>query len=109
MDIILGVGDNEIDYVTMASAGNAIDFGDISSGGDTTSGGSSSTRGIFVGGSPDTNVIDYVEISTLGDALDFGDLSKEEDIQVVLPHQFALVSQEVVMHQQIHIIALLII
>ena len=69
-----GAGDNEIDYVTMASAGNAIDFGDISSERYSPGGGSSSTRGIFAGGSPDTNVIDYVEISTLGDALDFGDL-----------------------------------
>ena len=69
-----GAGDNEIDYVTMASAGNAIDFGNISSERYSPGGGSSSTRGIFAGGSPDTNVIDYVEISTLGDALDFGDL-----------------------------------
>jgi len=69
-----GAGDNEIDYVTMASEGNAIDFGDISSERYSPGGGSSSTRGIFAGGSPDTNVIDYVEISTLGDALDFGDL-----------------------------------
>ena len=69
-----GAADNEIDYVTMASEGNAIDFGDISSERYSPGGGSSSTRGIFAGGSPSTNVIDYVEISTLGDALDFGDL-----------------------------------
>ena len=71
-----GAGDNEIDYVTMASAGNAIDFGNIRSERYSPGGGSSSTRGIFAGGSPDTNVIDYVEISTLGDALDFGDLAQ---------------------------------
>ena len=69
-----GAGDDEIDYVTIASQGNAIDFGNISSERYSPGGGSSSTRGIFAGGSPDTNVIDYVEISTLGDALDFGDL-----------------------------------
>ena len=71
-----GAGDDEIDYVTMASQGDAIDFGDISSERYSPGGGSSSTRGLFAGGSPDTNVIDYVEISTLGDALDFGDLAQ---------------------------------
>ena len=72
---------NTIGYVTIPSAGNAIDFGDLS----TTnrgyvSGSSSSTRGLWGGGyttSPSNatvNVIDYVEIGTLGNALDFGDL-----------------------------------
>ena len=72
---------NTIGYVTIPSAGNAIDFGDLS----TTnrgyvSGSSSSTRGLFGGGytsSPSAqtvNVIDYVEIGTLGNALDFGDM-----------------------------------
>jgi hypothetical protein len=72
---------NTIGYVTIPSAGNAIDFGDLS----TTnrgyvSGSSSSTRGLWGGGytsSPSAqtvNVIDYVEIGTLGNALDFGDM-----------------------------------
>ena len=72
---------NTIGYVTIPSAGNAIDFGDLS----TTnrgyvSGSSSSTRGLWGGGyttSPSNatvNVIDYVEIGTLGNALDFGDM-----------------------------------
>ena len=34
---------------------------------------SSSTRGLWAGGHPNTNIIEYVEISTLGNALDFGD------------------------------------
>ena len=72
---------NTIGYVTIPSAGNAIDFGDLS----TTnrgyvSGSSSSTRGLWGGGyttspsSATVNVIDYVEIGTLGNALDFGDM-----------------------------------
>jgi len=72
---------NIIDYVTMASAGNAIDFGDLSTTNRAYIGAtSSSTRGIFGGGytsSPSgatVNIIDYVEISTIGNALDFGDL-----------------------------------
>jgi len=74
---------NVIDYVTIASEGNTIDFGDLTR---TTRGiasgtCSSSTRGLFAGGytttpsNDATNVIDYVQIGTLGNALDFGDLS----------------------------------
>ena len=73
-----------MDYVTIASDGNAIDFGDIVRG---TSPGStsSSTRGIFSGGYDNTtspaaagctNIICYITLSTLGDAMDFGDLSE---------------------------------
>lgn len=79
-----GSGDtNVIEYVTIQSTGNSIDFGDLSS---TKSNGpsafSSKTRGIFAGGyiypSPGTatNVIDYVTIATTGNALDFGDLTQ---------------------------------
>ena len=34
----------------------------------------SSTRGIFGGGKPETNIIDFVTLSTGGQATDFGDL-----------------------------------
>ena len=68
---------NVIDYVTIASEGNAIDFGDTTQ---TTAGSascSSSTRGVFGGGGTPTltNVIDYISIATIGNALDFGDLT----------------------------------
>ena len=69
-----GASDDEIGYVTIASEGNAIDFGNLSGDRYSPGGGSSSTRGIFGGGSPATNVIEYVEINTLGNAVDFGDL-----------------------------------
>ena len=65
---------NEIEYVTPASAGNAIDFGDRTASGYGVQATSSSTRGVFWGNrEPNTNIIDYVEIPTLGNALDFGD------------------------------------
>ena len=76
---------NDIEYITIASEGDAIDFGDSTmkrNSGD--SGCSSGTRGVMGGGytannSPANpqNVIDYVEIQTLGNALDFGDLAYE--------------------------------
>ncbi len=66
---------NEIEYVTIASKGDAIDFGDRTQNGYGGQAVSSSTRGVFLANrEPSNNVIDYVEIGTLGNALDFGDL-----------------------------------
>ena len=69
---------NVIDYVTIASVGNATDFGDLTAGRFSLSSCNSSTRGLFAGGNAafDTfNIIDYVTIATTGDATDFGDLT----------------------------------
>ena len=69
---------DNIDYFTIASEGNAIDFGNMLSAAQTTQGLSSSTRGISYGhGEPESNVIQYTEISTTGDAVDFGDCALE--------------------------------
>ena len=72
-------GMNVLDYVTIATLGNAHDFGDLSVPRSAKPGGSSSTRGIFINGrfSPAGdyyNIIDYVTISSTGNTLDFGDL-----------------------------------
>ena len=79
-----GSGTNEIDYLTIASGGNSIDFGNSSNARGWGAGMSSSTRGLLAGGyNPSTvNVIDYVEIMTLGDALDFGDLATQKESTV---------------------------
>ena len=67
-----------IDYVTIASEGNAINFGDPTFNSFSKTAFSSSTRGIWGGGwdgsSANVNTIEYIQFSTLGDALDFGDL-----------------------------------
>jgi len=64
-------------YVTIASASNAIDFGNLSQPRNQAQAVSSSTRGIWGGGFGPAvrNEIDYVEIATLGNALDFGDMT----------------------------------
>lgn len=68
---------NTIDYVQIATLGNATDFGDLTVARNFVASCSSSTRGLF--GSGDTpsvsNVVDHVTISTIGNALDFGDLT----------------------------------
>ena len=67
---------NTIDYITIASIGNAIDFGDITQSRERFHGCSNGTRGVFAGGKTPTilNTIDYVTIATTGNASDFGDL-----------------------------------
>ena len=65
-----------IDYFTIASAGNSIDFGTLDAQHFRNCGAcSSSTRGLFFGGGHPSyyNTIEYIEIHTLGNALDFGD------------------------------------
>ncbi len=71
-----GNSQSDIEYFTIASAGNAIDFGDLDAQEFRNCGGcSNSTRGLFfAGGHPSYyNTIEYIEIGTLGNALDFGD------------------------------------
>ena len=70
---------NVINFITIATQGNAIDFGDLLSGTFEFSATASQLRGIWGGGlSPnDTTKIDtiqYVEILTTGNAVDFGNL-----------------------------------
>ena len=67
---------NIIDFITIATTGNATDFGDLSVARRATGGASSSTRGIWAGGLNST-VIDYVTIPSTGNAFDFGDLTVE--------------------------------
>ena len=78
-----------IDYLTIASEGNSIDFGNATQARGWGAGMSSSTRGISAGGynSGGVNTIDYVEIMTLGNALDFGDLPavKESAVGMASP------------------------
>ena len=64
-----------IDYITIATLGNATDFGDLTVGRNYPSGMDNATRGVFAGGGSNTNVMDYITILTTGNATDFGDLT----------------------------------
>jgi len=70
---------NVIDYITISTTGNAQDFGDLISATFNASGSSSSTRGLFAGGSTpaeaQTNAINYITIASTGNAQDFGDMT----------------------------------
>ena len=64
-----------IEYITMASTGNAQEFGDLTGNNNYGSGISNSTRGIFNQGTSPVylNTIQYVTIASTGNAQDFGD------------------------------------
>ena len=69
---------NTIEYVTISSLGNSVDFGDLTNSPNGGAGFSSKTRGFVAGGNtPDgygINVIQFVTIATAGNAQDFGDV-----------------------------------
>tara|TARA_R100001509_G_C4867661_1_gene215607 strand:- start:1518 stop:1772 length:255 start_codon:yes stop_codon:yes gene_type:complete len=66
--------------MTIASTGNASDFGDLLTVNNGLSGCCSKIRGLFAGGfigTGNSNVIQYVTIASTGNAQDFGDLLAE--------------------------------
>jgi hypothetical protein len=71
-----GFAYNTIQYLTISSLGNAINFGELTQSRFRGTGVSSQTRGVFVGGGSPTslNIMDYITISTQGNAIDFGDI-----------------------------------
>ena len=77
-------GVDVMDYVTIATEGNATDFGNMSNGASGGQCSSSPTRGVIMGGmAPSnlssgasgllTNVIQFITIASTGDSQDFGD------------------------------------
>ena len=71
-----------IDYTTIATLGDATDFGNLTAATSFATGAASSTRGVIAGGhvapsgNSTVNTIEYVTISSLGNATNFGDLTE---------------------------------
>ena len=75
--IIAGNADqtNQIEFITLMSTGNAVDFGDLVAGARSVVGLASPTRGVMTAGSPsNSNTMQYITIASTGNAQDFGDL-----------------------------------
>ena len=72
-----GFENNCIQYITIATTGNSLDFGDLINYKNRSAGACDATRGLCAGGNPTSrrNSIDFVTISTLGNSQDFGDFS----------------------------------
>ena len=75
---------NTIEFATIATTGNTLDFGDLTQERYSVGAVSNSTRCVFIMGNSSsqssptnqqTNVIDFFNTSTLGNAQDFGDVS----------------------------------
>ena len=69
-----------LDYVTIATLGNATDFGDLSFGRFSFGSCANQTRGLFMGGAKsggNSDSIDYITIATLSDSTDFGDIVQD--------------------------------
>ena len=72
---------NTIEFITMTTTGNAVNFGDLSSTVGDCHGGGNATRGIIQLGyiaSPAaySNTLEFVTIASTGNSLDFGDLTQ---------------------------------
>ena len=69
---------NVIQYITIATTGDATDFGDLVAVSDHGTGGSNGSRGLSmggrVGGSTRNNAVDYITFASTGNATDWGDL-----------------------------------
>ena len=69
---------NVLEYVTIQSKGNSVEFGDRTSTHQFQgAAASNTTRGLLAGGysGSNSNIIDYITIATTGNASDFGDLT----------------------------------
>ena len=74
--------DNSMEYITIASTGNASDFGDLTVGRKNLASCDNDTRGCFAGGesagTTNINTIDYITIASTGNATDFGDTVNQD-------------------------------
>ena len=73
---------NVMDYVTIASTGNATDFGDLDQGRAYGGQASNQTRGLYMGGeiatpANNTTNIQYITIASTGNSASFGDLFEQ--------------------------------
>ena len=70
---------NTITYITLATLGNGIDFGDASTPIESAMAMASSTRAVFAGGNENDDTthtrIDSLEFATTGEVTTFGTLS----------------------------------
>ena len=68
---------NTIQYITIATTGNAADFGDLTQARDSSATMSSPTRMVVRGAN--NNTISYITMATTGNAQDFGDFTAAVD------------------------------
>ena len=73
-----GNGNSDVmDYVTIATPGNATDFGNLTVARNALGATTDGARGVFGGGYSNAriDVLDYITIASTGNATDFGNLT----------------------------------
>ena len=65
----------DVDLITIPTLGNAVKFGQLHTARTSHGACSSSTRGIFLGGSPDNDSTEYYTLASGGNGIDFGNLT----------------------------------
>ena len=68
-------GLSNIDYVTIGTFGNSIEYGLMLGNRDGQAGVSDGVRGVTAGGNPPSDAMEYWTIGRAGDAVDFGELA----------------------------------
>ena len=72
----MGTATADTGVITIATLGNATDFGgDMDMGGSYNAAAGSPTRGVCAGAAPGVNTIKYIDYATASDGIDFGDLT----------------------------------
>ena len=69
---------NAIEFITISSSGNSLDFGDLTQAKQSLGGTANSTRGIFASGyiaPANTRRIEYISIASQGNAVNFGEMT----------------------------------
>ena len=81
--------DSSIEFVTIATDGNSIPFGELTTKRSRVASTETLVRGVFIGSVPDgptasayTNVMDFINIASAGNAQDFGDMTNNGNFQV---------------------------
>ena len=80
------VATNSMSYITIATQGNGLDYGDLTAAGRQSEGCSNDTRGIYFSGQNDSpspgtnnNIIEFITTASTGNATDFGDQTNGRD------------------------------
>ena len=84
-----GYNASSIEFVTIASDGNSVLFGDLTTKRSRIASAETHIRGVYIGSVPDgpstsayTNVMDFINIASTGNAQDFGDATNAGNYQL---------------------------
>ena len=71
-------GENLIEFVTIQTLGNSVEFGDLTIGRRAIAAVTNATRALACSGdSPATNTMDFITMASQGNATDFGDITRQ--------------------------------